>query len=180
MHHMKRPAPASWSAAADPGVGQTCRDRMSNEVRPVAICIFRHADRILVARGHDAVKGEHFMRPLGGRIEFGELAADALRREIREELNAEIHEPELLGVLEDVYVYAGARCHDVVFVFDAKFRDDFLYDKVALPIAEDWDGPATWLHLGALGSVATPLYPTGLQALLLAHSPPEGHNVPEL
>src|SRR5262249_25090925 len=97
---MKRTAPASWSAAAYPSVGQTCCDRMSNEVRRVAICVFRHADRILVARGHDALKGQHFMRPLGGRIEFGELAADALRREIREELNAEIHEPELLGVLE--------------------------------------------------------------------------------
>jgi 8-oxo-dGTP pyrophosphatase MutT (NUDIX family) len=143
---------------------------MSNGVRPVAICVFRHADRILVARGYDAVKGEHFMRPLGGRIEFGELAAEALRREIREELNAEIHEPELLGVLEDVYVYAGGLCHDVAFVFDAKFRDASLYDKVEIPIAEDWDGPATWQHLSKCGTVAVPLYPTGLQALLLAHA----------
>lgn len=145
---------------------------MSNEVRPVAICAFRHAGRILVARGYDAVKGEHFLRPLGGRINFGELAADALRREIREELHAEIEQPELLGVLEDVYVYAGARCHDVVFVFDAKLQDASLYEQVELPIAEDvWEGPATWQDLSALGTATTPLYPAGLLALLLERLP---------
>ncbi len=112
------------------------------------------------------------MRPLGGRIEFGELATDALRREIREELHAEIDRPELLGVLEDVYVYDGVPCHDIVFVFDAKFQDASMYERAELPIAEDlWHGPATWQHLIALSAGGTPLYPAGLLALLLARSP---------
>ncbi len=41
-------------------------------VRPLAICVFRHHDRILVMEGYDPVKKEHFYRPLGGGIEFGE------------------------------------------------------------------------------------------------------------
>lgn len=41
-------------------------------IRPLAICVFRHAGRILVAEGTDEVKGETFYRPLGGAIEFGE------------------------------------------------------------------------------------------------------------
>lgn len=143
-----------------------------SRIRPLAICVFQNAGRILVANGYDAVKGEHFMRPLGGRIEFGERAIDALRREVREELRAEIDQPELLGVLESVFVYAGAPCHEIVFVFDAKFRDPSFYRLSDIPIAEDvWVGPATWRPLSSLGSGGTPLYPDGLLQLLLARSP---------
>jgi len=31
-------------------------------IRPLAICIFRHNDRILVAEGYDSVKDEYFYR----------------------------------------------------------------------------------------------------------------------
>lgn len=111
------------------------------------------------------------MRPLGGRIEFGELAADALRREIREELHAEIDRPELLGVLENLFVYLGEPNHEIVFVFDARFRDPSLFERHEIPIAEDvWLEPATWVRLSSLGSGGTPLYPNGLLELLTARS----------
>ena len=60
------------------------RDR----IRPIALCLFRHAGRILVGNAYDAVKQEHYCRPLGGGIEFGERGAEAIVREIREELGA--------------------------------------------------------------------------------------------
>lgn len=41
-------------------------------VRPVAICLIRKGDAILVLEGRDEVKGETFYRPLGGAVEFGE------------------------------------------------------------------------------------------------------------
>ena len=43
-------------------------------IRQVAIRVFRNGDRILVAPGHDDVKGERFFRPLGGGVELGESA----------------------------------------------------------------------------------------------------------
>jgi len=69
-------------------------------IRFVVLCVFRDAGRILVGRGYDDIEDEAFLRPLGGSVEFGETAVDAIRREIREELHAEIADPVLLGVLE--------------------------------------------------------------------------------
>jgi len=87
--------------------------------------------------------------------------------EIREELRAEIDRPELLGVLENLFIYAGEPGHEIVLVFDARFRDRSLYEQDEIPMAEDaWLGPATWLHLGSLRSVGTPVYPEGLLDLL--------------
>jgi ADP-ribose pyrophosphatase YjhB (NUDIX family) len=76
---------------------------MRRTIRPIAIGIFRRDDQILVGHGHDVLKGEHFCRPPGGAIEFGECAADALRREIREEIHTEIKTPYLLAVLENTF-----------------------------------------------------------------------------
>lgn len=147
---------------------------VTNGVRVLAICVFRDADRILVAHGFDVAKGEHFVRPLGGQVEFGERAADAVRREIREELQAEIDQAQLLGVLENLFVYGGAPGHEIVFVFDAKFREPSFYRQKEIPIAEDvWLGPATWESLSTLSSGGTSLYPEGLLSLLLAQSSSE-------
>jgi 8-oxo-dGTP pyrophosphatase MutT (NUDIX family) len=135
------------------------------EIRVIAICVFRHRGRILVAPGYDDVKNERFFRPLGGAIEFGELAVDALRREIREELALEIDNPVQLGIIENCFEYRGRSCHEVVFVFDAVLVDRTLYSEDALPIHEaGWDGPAKWLDLQK--PLPAPLYPIGLEGLL--------------
>ncbi len=53
---------------------------MSEEtIHPIAICICRDGDRILVAEYRE--KGRLYYRPLGGAIEFGERGAEAVRRE---------------------------------------------------------------------------------------------------
>ena len=103
-------------------------------IRPIAIGIFRRDDRILVGHGHDVLKGEHFCRPPGGAIEFGERAADALRREIREEIRAEITKPHLLAVLENTFKLEGVPKHELIFVFDTKFLDTHFYQLPELPM----------------------------------------------
>ncbi|MEZ4557609.1 MAG: NUDIX domain-containing protein [Caldilineaceae bacterium] len=50
----------------------------------IAIGIFTRGTELLVFQGYDTVKGSFYYRPLGGGVEPGERAADALRREIRE------------------------------------------------------------------------------------------------
>ena len=134
-------------------------------IRHIAICVFRHGPRILVARGFDDAEREYFLRPFGGAVEFGERAVEAVRREIREELCAEIEEPMQLGSLENLFTYRSRPGHEIVFVFDARFEDSTLYTQESIPIREAvWVGPAHWLDLGE--PTPAPLYPEGLVKLL--------------
>lgn len=141
---------------------------MADRIRAVAVCVFRHEDRVLVADACDGVTGQRFMRPLGGEIEFGERAVEALERGIREKIQADIEQSVLLGVLENIFVYEGVPRHQIVFVFDARFLDASFYERDQIPVAEDiWVGPARWVTLSALGSESLPLYPKGLLELLI-------------
>jgi NADH pyrophosphatase NudC (nudix superfamily) len=71
-------------------------------IRALAICVFRRGDHILVFEGHDPVKGGTFYRPLGGGIEFGEKSEDAVRRELKEEINVDVGEIRYLGTLDQI------------------------------------------------------------------------------
>ena len=120
-----------------------------NQIRPIAICLFRYGNRILVSDGVDPETGSPYCRPLGGSIEFGERAREAVVREIREELGVEIREVRLLGVRENLFTLDGRQGHEVVFVFDARFVDESLYQREKLPFHEaGWSsGDARWFDL---------------------------------
>src|ERR1051325_12102377 len=94
-------------------------------IRPLAICIFRNKDRILVAEGYDSVKDEHFYRPLGGGIEFGETSMDTVCRELREELNAEVERGSLkyLGTVENIFTFLGKPHHEIVLIYDGILKE---------------------------------------------------------
>jgi 8-oxo-dGTP pyrophosphatase MutT (NUDIX family) len=83
----------------------------------------RDGDRLLVYEGYDSVKDERFYRPLGGGIEFGELGAEAVAREVREELGATVSDVRFLGVLESVFTYAGEPGHELVLMYEVALAD---------------------------------------------------------
>jgi 8-oxo-dGTP pyrophosphatase MutT (NUDIX family) len=136
-------------------------------IRPIAICVFRDGDRILVAEGYDPTKRQTFYRPLGGAIEFGEHSRSCIVREIREELGAEIEEVTHLGTLETVFVFDGAPGHEIVAIYDARFVDRSMYGREIIE-GREGDGtdfvamwkPLSWFRTGP------PLYPEGLLDLL--------------
>jgi ADP-ribose pyrophosphatase YjhB (NUDIX family) len=135
-------------------------------IRPRVICVFRRGDRILVSFGVDPRTGGRYARTLGGAIEFGERAEDAVRREMREELGADILNPRLLGVLENIFELLGQRHHEIIFVFDAAFADTTLYDRAALQVNEAaCIEPATWVPIDAFGD-DLPIYPRDVIGLL--------------
>ena len=141
-------------------------------IRPLAICVFRKDNRILVAEGYDSVKEEYFYRPLGGAIEFGETSADTVCRELMEEINAEVDKESLkfLGAVENIFYFNGDPGHEIVLIYDGAFKEPQLYQQAVIigtevEINEAFQ--AIWKNIDEFGAGKSILYPTGLLELLL-------------
>jgi clan AA aspartic protease len=133
-------------------------------IRPLALVLFRREDgAILVAPGFDPVKQQRFYRPLGGGIEFGERAEDAARREIREELGAEIDGLKLLGTFENIFTYLGQPGHELVWLYEAHFTDPaFCASDVIIADEEGTKFEVHWVQPDLFVRGEAPLYPDGL------------------
>ena len=140
-------------------------------IRPLAICVFRHNKCILVAEGYDAVKDEHFYRPLGGGIEFGETSMETVCRELMEELDVEVERQSLtyLGTVENIFHFNGYPGHEIVLIYDGVLKEPGLYDRKVL-LGKEANGEeirAVWKPLEEFGHGKAVLYPTGLLEMLL-------------
>ncbi len=137
-------------------------------VRTLALAVLLHRDHILCAQGYDEVKGETFYRPLGGGIEFGERAADAAVRELREEIGREVVTRELLGVTENLFVFNGAHGHEVCFEFIAEFAEGAEPADLGPMVCAEGGRPFTacWLPLAEVIGGMHIVYPDGLPARL--------------
>jgi ADP-ribose pyrophosphatase YjhB (NUDIX family) len=110
------------------------------------------------------VKRETFYRPLGGGVEFGESAADAVRRELVEETGVSARGVRHLATVENIFVHDGKPGHEVVFLFDVALAAEL--PPVPFTVL-DSDDQVLWMPLSAFeGDDALPLYPHGLLELL--------------
>lgn len=141
---------------------------MTKPVRVVALGICRRDGRILVERGYDRARDEHYLRAIGGGVEFGERAAEALAREWREELGLELEVGGLIGIVENLYSYQGVPGHEVCLVFSARLMDEAVYDLDAFECVEPsgMRHATLWVPLDELRGGAIPFYPRGLLELL--------------
>ena len=118
--------------------------------------------------GRDDAKKETFYRPLGGTIEFGERAIDAVRRELAEEIEATVTSAELLGVLENRFTYQGQPGHEIDFVFEVTVSN-LIRRRDGTVTAYEADGSTikcVWKPLAEFHDGAQ-LYPPGLLTLLV-------------
>lgn len=145
-------------------------------IRPIALCVVRDGERLFVSEASDPSTDELFYRPLGGGIEFGERSADAVVRELREEIGAELIDVRCLGIIENVFTYNGETGHEIVVVYEAGFVDHSLRQQERV---HGWDGVhnkdplvAVWKPLQWFVDERAPLYPDGLLELLTAQAHP--------
>ena len=132
-------------------------------VRPIAVGIVRRGSELLLMAVHDDHGDVKGWRPLGGSIEFGERAADALKREFVEELGLTIAEPTLLTVIENIYEHHGMKGHEVVLVFEAAFADPQAYRQERFTFADGGvDSEAQWVDVARFHAGQEALFPTGL------------------
>ena len=141
----------------------------SGHIRPIAICIFRREDQILVAEWRDPGEDHNFYRPLGGAIEFGEHSQRTVERELMEEFGAEVADLRYLATLENIFVHNGQQGHEIVLLYEGNLVDRAHFEVAAIDGRDDGDVAlrAVWKRLDAFGPSA-PLYPDGLLELLKA------------
>ena len=141
---------------------------MGNQrIRAVALCVVMNGDRVLVRRHLHGSQDPVFYRPPGGTIEFGERSIDAVRREVREEIGADLANLRLLACVENLFDYHGDVGHEIVFVYRADFVDPTLDGRETIDgrEADGQDFVAVWLPLAAFTS-DQPLYPRELLQIL--------------
>ncbi len=150
-----------------------------NHIRPIVICVFRRANDILVARWFDEDRKTYTHRPLGGGIEYGEKSADAIRREIKEEIGAEIKNLRFLRLFETIFTHSNGRLsHQLVITFEADFVEPRFYETDNLEAYEDFGIPFTaiWKDIGSFHYPKEALYPVELLTLLKKDSRPNLRN----
>jgi ADP-ribose pyrophosphatase YjhB (NUDIX family) len=139
------------------------KDPSAAPVRVIATGLIRRQDELLLMAVHDSTGELTGWRPLGGAVEFGEKATDALKREFIEELGQPIRDLRQLCVLESLFVYDGKPGHEIVFVFDARFQDADAYHTQQFAFM---DGSANlvaqWVGLSDLREGRFSLFPDGL------------------
>jgi ADP-ribose pyrophosphatase YjhB (NUDIX family) len=146
-----------------------------SHIRPIAICVFQHQDKILVFEEYDFVKKQIFYRPLGGGIEFGETSEEAIRREMMEEMNVEVTNLKYLGTLENIFVFNGKTGHEIVMIYDGRLVNTGMYEQAEMSALET-DGNqmrVLWKRLDEFNP-ESPLYPDGLLEMLRSRQINEG------
>jgi ADP-ribose pyrophosphatase YjhB (NUDIX family) len=129
------------------------------------MAVFRRPrDGALLVSEYTGPDAAPFHRLLGGHVEFGERAADTLRREFVEEIGQVITSVQLLGVLENLFTWRGRPQHEVVFVFSAQFADSAAYEIGEQRVLDD-DRQYTRVVWRQQRLVSPPLYPEGVSEL---------------
>jgi 8-oxo-dGTP pyrophosphatase MutT (NUDIX family) len=125
----------------------------SDTIRFLVIAVIKQGDRIFLSQGFDPVKNETFYRAMGGGVDFGESSFDALKREFKEEINAEITNTKYLGCLESIFQFKGVTGHEVIQVYQADFVDDKFYQLDELTFYEkERQKTAIWVNINELKS----------------------------
>ena len=128
--------------------------------------IQRPRDGALLVSEEASPSGALFHRPLGGHVEFGEYALNAVHRELQEELGQALARVRLAGVLENIFQWDGATQHEIVFTFTAAFADDAAYE---IPEQTILDARGMTRVIWRMPETASPpLYPAGV-ADMAAH-----------
>ena len=107
---------------------------------------------------------------MGGGIEFGEFSEETIRRELKEEINAEVGDLRYLGTLENIFIFNGNRGHEIVQVYDGVLKDSGLYEQAEVEGTEADIHDlfrAYWKRLDEFGEGQSILYPEGLLELLV-------------
>jgi 8-oxo-dGTP pyrophosphatase MutT (NUDIX family) len=113
-----------------------------------AVAIIRREGHVLV---HKATHESFWSLP-GGRVEFGETAAETIEREIAEELGCTSEVSALRYLVENFFHYNGQDCHEIGWYHEVELTSPFpfLTDTICHRHAEgEYDLEFRWVRCDA-------------------------------
>ena len=82
---------------------------------------------------------------------------EALKREFKEEINADIVVSDLLDVAENIFTYEGKDAHELIFIYSVDIKDcDY---KEEYSIIDETDSIAKWIDISKFKNKEAILYP---------------------
>lgn len=128
------------------------------EIRPISLGLAIKNGKVLVSEGYDKVKNQKFYRCLGGGIEFLEKSDEALKREFKEEIGADITIKDFLGLQENIFTFNGKNGHELIFIYSVDIKDcDY---KEEYNIIDEVNSIAKWIDVEDFKSGKEIVYPT--------------------
>ena len=140
-------------------------------IRVVARGVLIHQGHVLACEGLHPIDGRLQYLLVGGGIEYGERAADAVAREFREEIGREVVVERLLDVIENIFMVGSQVGHDVVFVYAVVFAPGHEPPDLEAIDARESDGSrylARWLPVEDVAAGVHRIYPDELPERLTA------------
>lgn len=107
---------------------------------------------------------EGYHRFIGGGVEVGETHAQAVIREVREELGASIRDLTYLDVVESIYSINGHTGHEIVFMYTGRLEPKPCREGGQLMEGDGSVLPVVWRALHDINE-PLPLYPAAAAAL---------------
>lgn len=131
------------------------------EIRPIVLGIIKNENKLLVSKGYNNSNKQVFYRCLGGGIEFLEKSDEALRREFKEEINADIEVGDFLGLTENIFNYNGKDAHELVLFYNASIKDKDYKEKYHI-IDDNTETDAEWIDIERFKNKELILYPEAI------------------
>jgi len=137
-----------------------CFDEENRRFNYRIVGVAIHNDAVLLHRADH----ESFWTLPGGRAEHGETAEQTIRREMREELETDVHVDRLLWIVENFFDYDGLSYHELALYFLIRFPEDVAFTRTEA--FDRIEGRVTfrfrWFPVQRDALDAIPLYPAFL------------------
>lgn len=137
----------------------------SDRIRNIAVGLVIRDGHALVEIYPATERHGVFARALGGGIEFGETAVEAVVREFSEELDVTLSASTPLAITENIFEQGGLHGHEIVHVFAVESPQlDALPLDIELRVLDNHT-TVRWIALDDLRDGAPPWYPVGMVEL---------------
>ncbi|MGZ0067893.1 tetratricopeptide repeat protein [Microbacterium arborescens] len=137
-----------------------------HRIRAISVALVVSDGYVLAEEYPGAPGSGPFLRAPGGGIEFGETAAAAMRRELREELAADVEQLRLLAVSENIFDDGRKSGHEIAHVFAVRSAVlEALPRGQRLPVL-DGDTSVGWYRIDDLRRDGPPFLPAGVLDLV--------------